>query len=55
MQENCFTRFASHNYQRFPIGWRNFPKAGRYKVNVRCLEGNVESASLKSIRFTPAY
>lgn len=46
---------SSHNYQSFPIGWLNFPKAGRYKVNVSCLEGNVESASLKSIRFTPAY
>ena len=46
---------SSHNYQSFPIGWLNFPKAGRYKVSVMCLEGNVESASLKSIRFTPVY
>ncbi len=46
---------SSHNYQAFPIGWVNFPQAGRYKVSVRCLEGQVESASLKSIRFAPAH
>ncbi len=43
---------SSHNYQSFPIGWMNFPKAGRYKVSVKCLEGDVESASLKAIEFT---
>ena len=43
---------SSHNYQQFPIGWINFPKRGRYTVNVSCLEGNVQSASLKSIRFS---
>ena len=46
---------SSHNYQKFPMGWINFPAAGRYKVNVSFLEGNVEEASLKSIHFAPAY
>ena len=44
---------ASHNYQRFPIGWLEFPKPGRYQVSVSCLEGNTQTASLKAIRFTP--
>jgi alpha-L-fucosidase len=44
---------ASHNYQRFPIGWLQFPQPGRYNVNVSCLEGNTKTASLKSIRFAP--
>jgi alpha-L-fucosidase len=43
---------ASHNYQRFPIGWINFPKAGRYDVHVSCVEGALDKASLKSIHFT---
>jgi len=43
---------ASHNYQSFPIGWLNFPKPGKYKVSVGCIEGNLETASLKSISFT---
>ena len=46
---------SSHNYQKFPIGWINFPKPGRYKVSDSFREGNVEKASLKSIHFTPAY
>jgi len=44
---------SSHNYQEFPIGWINFPKAGKYKVAVSCLEGNLKSASLKAIRIVP--
>ena len=44
---------ASHNYQEFPIGWLNFPTPGKYKVAVSCLEGNIESSRLKSIRLTP--
>ena len=44
---------SSHNYQRFPIGWLRFPKAGRYRVSTACIEGEVQTASLKSIRFTP--
>jgi alpha-L-fucosidase len=43
---------ASHNYQSFPIGWLNFPKPGKYKVSVGCIEGNLETGSLKSISFT---
>ena len=46
---------SSHNYQKFPIGWINFPEAGRYKVSVSFLDGIVEKASLKSIHFAPAY
>ncbi|MCM2369795.1 alpha-L-fucosidase [Aporhodopirellula aestuarii] len=42
---------SSHNYQEFSIGWIHFPQPGRYQVAVTCLEGNLESASLKSIRF----
>lgn len=44
---------SSHNYQGFPIGWLNFPKPGRYKVSVSCIEGNLKSASLKAIDFVP--
>jgi alpha-L-fucosidase len=44
---------ASHNYQEFPIGWLNFPAPGKYKVAVSCLEGNIETSELKSIRLTP--
>ena len=46
---------SSHNYQQFPIGWINFPKPGRYQVAVSCLEGNVQSASLKAIRFSAVH
>ena len=42
---------SSHNYQKFPIGWINFPKPGRYTVSVSCLEGNLAEASLKAIHF----
>ena len=40
---------SSHNYQKFPIGWINFPKPGKYKVSVSCLEGDLAEASLKAI------
>ncbi len=43
---------ASPNYQAFQIGWLNFPKPGKYKINVGCIEGNTKTASLKSIEFT---
>ncbi|WP_424312849.1 alpha-L-fucosidase [Haloferula sp.] len=43
---------ASHNYQKFQIGWLNFPKPGKYKVNASCIEGDPKTASLKSITFT---
>jgi len=44
---------SSHNYQRFPMGLLNFPKAGHYNVSVSCLEGETVTASLKAIHFTP--
>ncbi|TWT71356.1 alpha-L-fucosidase [Crateriforma conspicua] len=44
---------ASHNYQAFPIGWLSFPEPGTYSVFARCIDGDVESASLKSIQFDP--
>jgi len=43
---------ASHNYQKFPIGWINFPEAGRHTVSVSCIEGDLAEASLKAIHFT---
>jgi len=43
---------SSHNYQRFPIGWIEFPKPGKYTVSVSCLEGDLAEASLKAIHFT---
>ena len=43
---------ASHNYQKFPIGWIHFPKAGRYRVAVSLLEGVAKTASLKGIQFS---
>ena len=46
---------ASHNYQEFPIGWLNFPKPGRYKVAVSCIDGNYETAKLKGIRLEPLW
>ncbi|WP_407947753.1 alpha-L-fucosidase [Pontiella desulfatans] len=42
---------SSHNYQKFPIGWMNFPKPGKYKVTVSCLEGDFKTSSLKGIHF----
>ncbi|MGB7323486.1 MAG: alpha-L-fucosidase [Rubripirellula sp.] len=44
---------SSHNYQSFPIGWLNFPKPGRYTVSAKCVDGDVASASLKTISFEP--
>lgn len=44
---------SSHNYQMFPIGWVNFPKAGRYTVSAKCIDGDIPSASLKAIHFEP--
>lgn len=46
---------SSHNYQEFPIGWIHFKKPGKYKVEVSCVEGDLDSASLKSISFTPVF
>ena len=48
---------SSHNYQKFPIGWLNFPKPGKYKVAVSCIQSTVEGkaadAKLASIHFQP--
>lgn len=44
---------ASQNYQEFPMGWIHFPKPGKYKIAVSCLEGDRNSASLKAIRLQP--
>jgi len=44
---------SSHNYQKFSIGWIDFPEAGRHTVSVSCLEGDLAQASLKAIHFTP--
>ena len=46
---------SAHIYHSFPIGWINFAKPGRYKVSVSLVEGDVEKASLKSIRFSIAH
>ncbi len=44
---------SSHNYQKFPIGWINFPMPGKYTMSVSCLEGDLAEASLKAIHLTP--
>jgi len=44
---------SSHNFQEFPIGWINFPKAGKYKVKVSCLEGGENHASLNALHLEP--
>jgi alpha-L-fucosidase len=43
---------SSHNYQKFPIGWVNFPEPGRYTVSISLLEGDLAQASLKAIHLT---
>jgi alpha-L-fucosidase len=43
---------SSHNYQKFPIGWINFPEPGKHTVSVSCVEGDLTEASLKAIHFT---
>lgn len=44
---------ASHIYQTHPMGWLNFPEAGRYQIEVSCLEDAAKTASLSEIHFTP--
>lgn len=44
---------SSHNYQEFPMGWLNFPKAGKYKIAVSLKEGEAKSASLKALHLEP--
>ncbi|WP_411826080.1 alpha-L-fucosidase [Luteolibacter sp. AS25] len=42
---------SSHNYASFPIGWLNFPKAGKYTVSASCIEGERKTAGLAGISF----
>ncbi len=44
---------SSHNFQQFPIGWINFPKAGKYTIKVACVEEGGEKAELNSLHLTP--
>ncbi len=44
---------SSHNFQEFPIGWLNFPKAGKYKVKVSCLEEGKDKAALNALHLAP--
>ena len=43
---------ASPIYQSFPIGWLEFTTPGRHRVSVACIDGNITTASLKSLRLT---
>lgn len=44
---------ASHVYHYYEIGLLKFEKAGKHTVSVEVKEGDIKSASLKEIRFTP--
>jgi alpha-L-fucosidase len=52
---------ASHNYQRFPIGWIHFPEAGRHTIHVSPVYDSGREVqvfgdaprSLQAIHFTP--
>ena len=44
---------ASHIYTEYPFGWITFPKAGTYKINVRCVDGETKTAKLKSLIIKP--
>ncbi len=44
---------ASSIYKYFEMGLLHFEKAGNYVVSVSLIEGDMEAASLKEIRFTP--
>lgn len=44
---------SSDYYQEFPIGWIRFPKAGKFRLSVSCLEGNLQKACLRAIRISP--
>ncbi len=46
---------SSAIYQDHPIGWLRFPQPGKHKVEVKCVDGNLDSASLRAIRFTPVF
>lgn len=44
---------SSDYYQEFPIGWVHFPKAGKCRLSVSCLEGDIKEACLRAIRISP--
>ena len=44
---------SSHNYQTFPIGWMNFPRPVGTRYPAKCIDGEIDSASLKAIHFDP--
>ncbi len=44
---------ASHIYKEYPFGWLLFPEKGKYTINVRCIEGEIETAKLKSLSIKP--
>lgn len=44
---------SSEVYQHYEIGLLKFEKAGKHRISVALKEGDMESASLKEIRFTP--
>jgi alpha-L-fucosidase len=43
---------SSSVFQQYPIGWLNFPAAGRYTIKVSCIEGDSKTAGLSVIHFT---
>lgn len=43
---------SSSRFEEYPIGWMDFPKAGRYTINVSCLDGDIANAGLSAIHFT---
>ncbi|MEI6892086.1 MAG: alpha-L-fucosidase [Pontiella sp.] len=42
---------SSHNYQKFPMGWINFPEPGKYRVLVSLIDGDSKTSCLKGIHF----
>lgn len=40
---------ASAIYHEVPLGWLSFPRAGSYRLELRCLEGDLEKASFQSL------
>ena len=48
---------SSHNLQEFQVGWLHFPKAGKYKINVSCLNAGLghDKAVNANMLGNPAY
>ena len=44
---------SSHIYSFFEMGLLEFKKPGKHKITVKFIEGDHESASLKTIKLTP--